>query len=517
MIYMLRSLKKILLVMTVVAAVRESFGFSLNGLAPAWQTTAIGYNWEVVARVSTIGGPMNLGEEYRWNLPVIFYGVDSSFLNYFGQRGVEEIDKAAKIINDLPAMSQVNIDDYPLKTERINYQAQALGLLDLKTAALQSLIQEFGLGDPEEYVFTLRLRETLPAATNYYVIQRNFDPATLRPTAYINGDLWTYSTIVDNGNVPIAYPVNTRVDPLAYGDPVASSQSSLISTVNGVGLFYTGLTRDDVGGLRYLYHPLNKNVENPAPGVFSGLGGAVAVLGGGGAAVGSPWEPLFLSSSNGTPTLIGGGSFANSPFAPVFIPNSNNVANAGVGGATGGAVAANTNNFINTGLRSGIDKLRLVRVQFDSILGQFVSPVISSYEDTIITNGIPVTQTLQRIITTPDILFTAADLMVGGQIPGIMVARNETFTNNVAINQQTRDPFGVINSGPGTINPGVIITFNNAGPINFNIADSPFLSEENPGAVWPIWGSFDGTTNAPVVYPLGTSIEDIERQVLGGR
>ena len=31
------------------------------------------------------------------------------------------------------------------------------------------------------------------------------------------------------------------------------------------GSFYTGITRDDAGGLRYLYSPANVNIENPGP------------------------------------------------------------------------------------------------------------------------------------------------------------------------------------------------------------------------------------------------------------
>ena len=354
----------------------------------------------------------------------------------------------------------------------------------------------------------------VPTITNYYVIQRNFDPVTLRPTAYINGDLWTYVDIVDNQNAPISYPVKSRVDPLSYGDPVASSESSLANNSSPAGLFYTGLTRDDVGGLRYIYHPLNKNMENPPPNVFSGLGGVPAVFGGS-AATGSPWEPLFLSSSNGT-TTVAGGVFGNSPFAPVFLPNSNNVATAAGGGVA--APALNTNNFINTGLRSGVDKLRFVRVQYDSILGQFLSPVLTAYQDNITTNGIQVTQTLQRIISTPDILFTAADLNAIAPFDFLRISRNQTFTNNAAINQQAIG--GVpIASGPGTINPGVVITFNNSLPTyrgQFG-PGATFLSEDNPAAKFAIWASFDGTTNAPVIYPNNVTIEDIERQVLGGR
>src|SRR5207249_2381564 len=95
-----------------------------------------------------IGGPMNLGQEYRWNVPIMYYSIDSSFLTYFGSRGVQEIDKAIKFINDLPKMSTINIDNYPLKTERVNYRARALGLWDLKSVAMNVLLEELGLSTP---------------------------------------------------------------------------------------------------------------------------------------------------------------------------------------------------------------------------------------------------------------------------------------------------------------------------------------------------------------------------------
>ena len=64
------------------------WAFSLLGPSPAsggvngalsWQSTDVGYNTFGV----DIGGPVNLGEEYRWNIPVITYAYDESFLNYF--------------------------------------------------------------------------------------------------------------------------------------------------------------------------------------------------------------------------------------------------------------------------------------------------------------------------------------------------------------------------------------------------------------------------------------------------
>src|SRR6058998_1173430 len=106
---MLRLLKKSLLVLVLGSVAQQAPAFTLIGSAPTWQTPAIGYNWQIDGAVSTIGGPVNLGEEYRWNIPTLYYAVDSSFLNYFGARGAEEIDKAVKVINDLPLMSKINI------------------------------------------------------------------------------------------------------------------------------------------------------------------------------------------------------------------------------------------------------------------------------------------------------------------------------------------------------------------------------------------------------------------------
>src|SRR5882762_2638698 len=77
---------------------------------------------------SDVFAPMNLGEEYRWNSGSITYGYDPSFLNYFGQAGVEAVEDAIRIINALPAMSQLSADlsEFPLDTRRFNHQAEAL-------------------------------------------------------------------------------------------------------------------------------------------------------------------------------------------------------------------------------------------------------------------------------------------------------------------------------------------------------------------------------------------------------
>ena len=50
----------------------------------------------------------NLGEEYRWNSPVITYTYDESFLNYFGSNGVVAIEKAMGILNAIPPASTIS-------------------------------------------------------------------------------------------------------------------------------------------------------------------------------------------------------------------------------------------------------------------------------------------------------------------------------------------------------------------------------------------------------------------------
>src|ERR1035437_10718763 len=39
-----------------------------------------------------IGGPMDISNEYRWNVPVVTYGFAQSFLDYFGKKGVARVE-----------------------------------------------------------------------------------------------------------------------------------------------------------------------------------------------------------------------------------------------------------------------------------------------------------------------------------------------------------------------------------------------------------------------------------------
>src|SRR6266566_3435515 len=103
-----------------------------------------------------IGGPMNIGEGYRWNAPVVTYGFDASFLEYFGSNGVAAVESAIGVFNNLPPASQLDPASYPTQVFRVNFQAASQGLIDLKSVTMFLLVEDLGLAEPERFTFCLR-------------------------------------------------------------------------------------------------------------------------------------------------------------------------------------------------------------------------------------------------------------------------------------------------------------------------------------------------------------------------
>ena len=117
---------------------------------------------------------------------------------------------------------------------------------------------------------------------------------------------------------------------------------------------------------------------------------------------------------------------------------------------------------------------------------------------------------MQRVLTAPDVLFQAEDLGLFAQGTPIAFTRSDTsaWINNDALNgQATLD-------GPGVILPQIVLTYSKLGPYFINRAPN-FMDELN-SVDGLVWGSFDGSTNAPIVFPAGTSIQELEQQVLFG-
>jgi hypothetical protein len=233
------------------------------------------------------GAPKNLGEEYRWNTPTIYYSFDQNFLDYFGSNGVYAVDQAFAIMNSLTNVDSYSADlsEFPLDSGRVNYKAQILLLRDIKSEVLHWIMEQMGLAEPDRYTWTLRDRVLPPGAAcpryDYLVIKRNFDPVTFEPSSYVNGALYSY-TIFELCNLvpPLnrADAVEISVDPLSLPWTAVAADGSFVGFADGLnllretdegvaryGFYYTGLTRDDVGGLRYLWRTNNVNVESVEP------------------------------------------------------------------------------------------------------------------------------------------------------------------------------------------------------------------------------------------------------------
>jgi len=254
-------------------------GNGLAGHGDTWQTAVIGYGLggDIVA-------PKNIGEEYRRNIPVLFYSYNANFLDFFGSNGVAAVDSAFAIVNNAftnnPTGRTNGLDGYsadlrefPDTAQSLNFDAQALGLTDLKSTTMFLLMEQLGLADPDRYVWTLhdRILNAIPGAKCpldelYLVVQRNYDVVNsplnqIQYSSFINDTLYTYDIEeACTGPNPLALTFPFSVDPFDQVD------TALASFGLNTGGFYTGLTRDDVGGLRYLLTTNNINFETSGTG-----------------------------------------------------------------------------------------------------------------------------------------------------------------------------------------------------------------------------------------------------------
>src|SRR5208283_825137 len=197
-----------------------------------------------------------------------------SFQNYFGTNGVASVESAIQILNDLPSASDVVLTNYPFDSQQINYAAQAQNLCDLKSETLSLLLEQMGLTQPTRYIYVLRqwTPAFIPPSPNIYssvfdwypwafpdfMVQRNFDPQTLDASTYVNGTIY-YAYMSSQGNQNYIVPFATY--------PFANTYTAVADFILNPGGFYTGLTYDDVGGLRYLLSADNVNYEKLLPDV----------------------------------------------------------------------------------------------------------------------------------------------------------------------------------------------------------------------------------------------------------
>lgn len=458
---LMRSKKQLILgLMAGLGLAQGAMAFSVWGPLEAWQTPALDYGTRYYYGEVENGGTKILGAGSRVAVPVITYGFDYTFTEFFGEEGVKAVDQAMAILNGLPNASAASagLNEFVEQgNQQINYTAQALQLIDLKSVTLQIMLEHLGLLG-ETHIYDLNSRVLIPNTTCeffYYVVNRNYDPVTYDPSTFVNGVQYGYNIVdfcpaVDEGDA-VEYPKDTTEPANAF---------TAVATPQGLesGGYYLNLTRDDFGGLRWLYrrnHLVNQGIDPNS----------------------------FLTSF---------GSSAWNAFGT---------------GAAGGTNLISTNTLVG-----GVEKVRFVKVAYDSFEGTLFNPVSYNYSLPVLVNGKVVNARFTRVITQPDIIFTTADLVDRTLAPpgDELYGRSTTFQAS---------PLTSLGGGPlpNVILPQQLVTFNNANPIYFN--ESPtFLSDLNV-LTYPIytWGSFGSSSAPPVVYPSGQSIEELENEILNGQ
>lgn len=353
-------MKFALALLFTLGLVVKTSAFALLGPFEPWQTPYLGYN----VTGDEIGGPKNIGEEYRWNVPVITYGFDPSFEEYFGKPGIAAVQAAFDLLNEIPAASQIVVTNFQILSFAENARASFENLIDVKTASLSILLQTLGLTSPENNVWTLRDRIVKQSSTNYYVIQRNFDPITWLPSKFINEARYSYNIYEFlseyNSYFEFADAVEWMVDPQSSSSYTLAGfipRATLWPWVR-VGSFFFGFNQDDLGGLRYLLHPSNINYERHRYDQVHALDG---------------------SSS-----------------------------------------------FVNAALRPGIDKITFQQVT--NWYGNIAWSKSIQFTDNYYFNGQLYTQELVRTINKPDIIFAAHDIgTVFGQWPQLVSTSMPTW------------------------------------------------------------------------------------------
>jgi len=421
--------------------------FSLLGPYAKWMDYTNGYRKD-----GDIGGPMNIGQGYRWNVPIVTYAFDQSFLDFFGSNGVSAVEHAIQILNRLPRASSIVLTNYPLSSERENYPAEAQGLYDLKSVTLSLLLEQMGLAEPTRYVYTLRRTDSFflqfPYQAEwsdwfipYYIIKRNFDPKTLTGSSYVNGTLYGGYVYSWSNSLTLAFADVEEFAVELFSDTHTAVADRGSQYTTFAGHFYSGFTRDDVGGLRYLLRKETVNYEILLPDVHR---------------VEPPAPPI-----PGAPP----------PPPPPDPPG----------------VGPPANRFVNGALRPGVEKITFVRHPYNSRLAR-ASTKSYRFIDTYILNGIVRQQPVERVVTQPDFLFSAADSNTGKWAPPLYERTAASNWWNSVAGSTNAD-----RTGPGVIRPPVKITFRR----------NPWLITDDsfPAYSGPRFGSFDGSTRPPVAYP----------------
>ena len=156
-----------------------------------------------------LGGPKELKTFFRWNIPLLTYSFDASFMQYFGLEGREAVKEAFTAVNDFfendeySGVSELELTAHGFRsnynTAWMNTTAKNAQVIDIKSLAMGLIVNQLGLGNPYRYAFGIHSTSTNSAGTqiNFNVRQRNYDPITYKPSSLINNVNFSYRLIHD--------------------------------------------------------------------------------------------------------------------------------------------------------------------------------------------------------------------------------------------------------------------------------------------------------------------------------
>ena len=175
--------------------------------------------------------------------------------------------------------------------------------------------------------------------------------------------------------------------------------------------------------------------------------------------------------------------------------------------AVGTTGTSNVLQLVNLGVRAGVDRVRFVKVNLDPVLRQNARQSAVTYPEVVNSNGVVIRQVVSRFIARPEILISARDLgVIDNYAPVAFEFSPVTFQNTGATLDAAAE-------GPGNIEPVSSYTFSKLGVYSLHVGNT----DEQDGQPGNIWGSFDGSTNAPILYPIGSKLSDLEAAVLSLR
>ncbi len=509
-------------------AAPETEAFVLVGPMEASEIASGGIDFNYT---DDLGGPKDLKTFFRWNIPLLTYAFDASFMQYFGLEGREAVKEAFTAVNDFfhndeySGVSALEMTQHGFRsnynTTWLNTTAKNAQVIDIKSLTLGLLINQLGLGNPYRYAYGIHAISTNSAGTqlNFNVRLRNFDPITYKPSSLINNVAFSYRLIHDAPPSVGVTQLPSFADMEEFTtDTTGNAWTSLSAitdafygntaifwteqpTLFGFGVYYDGrnamgghyqprhaLTYDDAGGLKYLYRTNNY--------VYEGLDPNVVLM-----------TPANFLPTFAIPVFPGGsGRVYPDPtgISGAFVPRRNAGLIPGLPITSSLPVQAPPA-LVDVAMRGGIDKIQFQEQQFDSFLGINFTATTHEWTDIFVSTngqnvvnlnnttpgasafiGVPTlkhfSQKVGRAIFQPDILFVADELGVSPD--GIPIAFNRT--DNIAWVNNYSNNLGPAQLLTTNVGPGVI-----AGPIQYTLTKLG----EGFEVIWSGEASVVGNTN----------------------